>query len=98
MLIEKAMQNGVTGEDGTIAFYKALKSTDGKPVKYNLEEEHLAAAGYALLGRKKVNEAIELFNFIVSEYPQSASAFASLGEAYMKAGNKELAIKNYRNR
>ena len=29
------------------------------------------------------------------EYPKSANVYDSLGEAYMKAGRKELAIQNY---
>jgi tetratricopeptide (TPR) repeat protein len=96
MLIERAVQNGVAGEDGAIAFYRALRSPDDKPVKYNLEEGDLAAAGHALLRYKKVNEAIELFTFVAEEFPLSANAYDSLGEAYMKAGNKELAIENYK--
>jgi tetratricopeptide (TPR) repeat protein len=96
MLIEKARQNGVTGEDGAIAFYRMLKNPDGKLVKYDFGEDQLTAAGYALLGSKKVNEAIELFKLLVEEFPNSANAYDSFGEAYMTAGNKELAIKNYK--
>jgi tetratricopeptide (TPR) repeat protein len=96
MLIEKAEQNGVSGEDGAIAFYKKLKSADGNPVKYNLEEKHLTAAGYALIEKNKVDKAVELFKFMIEEYPQSATAYASLADAYRKSGNKELAIKNYK--
>jgi cytochrome c-type biogenesis protein CcmH/NrfG len=31
----------------------------------------------------------------VELYPQSANVYDSLGEAYMKNGDKELAIENY---
>jgi tetratricopeptide (TPR) repeat protein len=96
MLLDKALQNGVTGEDGAIAFYKGVSSPDDTLIKYSLGEEHLNAVGYALLQYNKVNEAIELFNFMVEEFPQSANAYDSRGEAYMKAGNKELAIENYK--
>jgi tetratricopeptide (TPR) repeat protein len=96
MLLEKALKNGVTGEEGAIAFYKGLNSPDNKLIKYSLGEEHLNAVGYALLQYNKVNEAIEIFNFMVEEFPQSANAYDSRGEAYMKAGNKELAIENYK--
>jgi len=51
--------------------------------------------GYRLLGNNKLKKAIEIFKFVVSEYPESANAYDSLGEAYMKAGERELAIKNY---
>jgi tetratricopeptide (TPR) repeat protein len=96
MLLEKALQNGITGEEGAIAFYKGVNSPDDTLVKYSLGEEHLNAVGYALLQYDKVNEAIELFNFMVEEFPLSANAWDSRGEAYMKAGKKELAIQNYK--
>jgi tetratricopeptide (TPR) repeat protein len=96
MLLKKALQNGVIGEDGAIAFYKEVNSPENKLTQYRLGEEYLNAAGYALLQYNKVNEAIELFNFMVEEFPQSANAYDSRGEAYMKAGNKELAIEDYK--
>jgi len=96
MLLEKALRNGVTGDDGAIAFYKGLNSPDNKLIKYSFDEEHLNAAGYALLQYNKVNEAVELFTFIIEEFPESANAYDSRGEAYMRAGNKELAIMDYR--
>ena len=96
MMLRKALQDGVTGEDGAIAFLEALNAPEPNPARYRLGEEYLNAAGYALISYDKLNEAIELFNFLVEEYPQSANAYDSLGEAYMKAGNKELAIENYK--
>ena len=95
MLVEKARQNGVTGEDGAIAFYRTLKNPDGKPVRYDFGEDQLTAAGHALLRGKMVNEAVGLFKLLVEEFPNSANAYDSLGEAYMAAGKKKLAVKNY---
>jgi len=51
--------------------------------------------GYFFLNREQTREAIEVFKFLVELYPESANAYDSLGEAYMTAGKKELAIKNY---
>ncbi len=34
--------------------------------------------------------------FTGSAFPKSANAFDSLGEAYLEAGNKDLAIENYK--
>jgi len=42
-----------------------------------------------------VKEAIEIFKLNVEAYPQSYNTWDSLGEAYMIAGNKELAISSY---
>jgi tetratricopeptide (TPR) repeat protein len=41
-------------------------------------------------------EAIDLFKLNVQIYPESGNAFDSLGEAYMKSGQKQLAIESYR--
>jgi tetratricopeptide (TPR) repeat protein len=51
--------------------------------------------GYFLLGRKRLPEAIEVFKANVEDYPNSSNTYDSLGEAYMIAGEKELATKNY---
>jgi cytochrome c-type biogenesis protein CcmH/NrfG len=42
-----------------------------------------------------VQDAISVFQRNVQEYPQSANVYDSLGEAFMSAGKKELAIANY---
>ncbi len=49
-----------------------------------------------LMGNGRLQDAITIFKLNVAEYPQAANPYDSLGEAYMKAGNKELAIWNYR--
>ena len=40
-------------------------------------------------------EAIDLFKLNAQIYPGSGNAFDSLGEAYMKSGQKQLAIESY---
>ena len=52
-------------------------------------------AGYQLLEAGKVQEAIEILTINVKLFPQSWNAYDSLGEAYAKAGNTELALQNY---
>jgi len=95
MLYERALQKGVEGDEGAIALYNEMKTGDYKIYKLDVGEGQLNSLGYRLLGNNKLKEAIEVFKFVVSEYPESANAYDSLGEAYMKAGEKELAIKNY---
>ncbi|MCP5104138.1 MAG: serine hydrolase, partial [bacterium] len=59
------------------------------------KEHDLNSIGYFLLGKKKIKEAIKIFKLNVEAYPDSANVYDSLAEAYMKDGDKELAIKNY---
>ena len=65
---------------------------------YEIEtpEYVLNQLGYSYLGEKEINKAIKVFKENVKRYPKSANVYDSLGEAYMKSGDKELAIKNYR--
>jgi len=59
------------------------------------DEGTLNQLGYTLLRDKKVEDAITVFQLNVQEYPQGWNCYDSLAEAYMNAGQKELAIKNY---
>ncbi len=95
MLYERALRKGVEGDEGAIALYNEMKTGDYKIYKLDIGEGELNSLGYRLLGNNKIKKAIEIFKFVVSEYPESANAYDSLGEAFMKAGEKELAIKNY---
>jgi CubicO group peptidase (beta-lactamase class C family) len=52
-------------------------------------------AGYTLMGSKKMDDAILMFRKNVELHPGSWNVYDSLGEAYMKNGDKELAVKNY---
>lgn len=65
-------------------------------VKYWHSEDDLNECGYSLLRQTKVEKALEVFKLNVIMNPQSANAYDSLGEVYLKAGNKELAIQNYK--
>jgi tetratricopeptide (TPR) repeat protein len=51
--------------------------------------------GYRLLQSDRVDEAIEIFKLNVEEYPDAFNPYDSLGEAYMEAGELELAVENY---
>jgi tetratricopeptide (TPR) repeat protein len=59
-------------------------------------EDVLNLAGYQYLNQEKFDDAIKVFSLNVNLFPGSWNAYDSLGEAYMKAGKKELAIENYK--
>lgn len=51
--------------------------------------------GYQLLGQKKFDEAIAVFQKNVKDYPKSWNTHDSLAEAYATKGDKKLAIEHY---
>jgi dienelactone hydrolase/predicted negative regulator of RcsB-dependent stress response len=63
---------------------------------FKLNEEAMNSWAYRLMDENHLPEATELLKMNVQIYPESSNVYDSLGEAYMKAGQKELAIKNYK--
>lgn len=81
------------GIEAAIEAYRAYKSDPAH--RFVDTERPMNQAGYFLLGEGLVTEAIRIFRLNVEAYPESANAYDSLGEAYMEAGETELAIDNY---
>ncbi|HEY7370045.1 MAG TPA: DUF2911 domain-containing protein [Thermoanaerobaculia bacterium] len=59
-------------------------------------EADINAYGYQLLGQKKTDEAIKMFQKNVKDHPTSWNTYDSLGEAYDIKGDKKLAADNYK--
>lgn len=75
-------------EAAIIEFDKVLKSGA-------VSEEAINSTGYRLLSKKQTTGAIRIFRLNVELHPESANVYDSLGEAYMEAGDKGSAARNY---
>jgi len=64
--------------------------------KLYFDENEFNAMGYRLMGKGKIEEAIEVFKLNVELHPDSANVYDSLGEAYMNSGDTKNAIINYK--
>jgi len=82
------------GLDAMIAQYKELGRSSA--TKYIFNDGALNRIGYDLLERDRVSDAITVFKLNAEEYPKVANVYDSLAEAYAKAGNRQLAIENYK--
>jgi tetratricopeptide (TPR) repeat protein len=91
MRLNEVLDKG--GVAAAIAEYRRLRAE--QPDAYEFGEEVLNALGYRLLGDGDVGGATEIFQLNVEFFPESANPLDSLAEAYMAAGKKELAVKNY---
>ena len=80
------------GVDFALRYYRNQNEKDPKNI---LEEGGVNQLGYQLLRNNRIPDAIKIFKLNVELYPESSNVYDSLGEAYMKNGDKELAIKNY---
>lgn len=63
--------------------------------KLYFDENEFNAMGYRLMGAVKMKDAVEIFKLNVELYPESANAYDSLAEAYMRSGDTKNAIKYY---
>jgi tetratricopeptide (TPR) repeat protein len=62
---------------------------------FKLDEGAVNQWARDLMEKNHLAEATDLFKLNVQVFPGSWNAYDSLGEAYMKAGQKQLAIDNY---
>ena len=71
-----------------------FSSIDKEKLGSNLEA-NLNALGYIFLDQKKFEESIFVFELNTESFPNSANAFDSLGEAFLKSGNMLKAKEAY---
>ena len=83
----------VQGLDAAVKQYFELKKE--RPQEYDFQEQLLNNLGYLLMGQGKLKEAIRVLQVNVVSYPSSSNVYDSLGEAFMKDGQKAPAIENY---
>ena len=77
------------GLEGMEKHYRELSAHYGFQIP--LPEGSLNVLGYQLLGEKKMDEAIAVFQRNVMLYPHSANVYDSLGDGYQAAGKLDLA-------
>lgn len=87
----EVLRAGKTRE--AIDAYRAIHRRD--PGDLAVNEVRLNSLGYEFVSGKQYEEAIAVFSLNVELYPASWNVYDSLGEAYMYAGKRQLAIDNY---
>lgn len=58
-------------------------------------ESQINNLGYDYMNQENLKMAIAIFKFNAAAFPNSSNAYDSLGEAYMKNGQADLAVTNY---
>jgi CubicO group peptidase (beta-lactamase class C family) len=84
-----------TGMKEAILDYRSMMTTKDSS-RYNFSEYECNSLAYYLLRNNKMEEAIEFFTLNTQQFPNSGNVFDSMGEAYLKTGDKENALKNYK--
>ena len=81
-------------ELGIKAYYDLKNSSQSKKYPFDNPRE-LNRLAYELLRLEKIQEAIKIFQLEITEFPNEANGYDSLGEAYLLNKNYDLALKNY---
>jgi dienelactone hydrolase len=84
---------GRQGFDHAEEVYAAMRK---ESPDFKLEESAVNSWGHELMTDNHLPEAIDIFLLNVKNYPGSGDAYDSLGEAYMKSGQRQLAIDSYK--
>jgi len=88
------METAMQGLQAILDHYSVIKS------KYNysvdISEADLNMIGYRLMQSEEFDKAIEVFEYNVKLYPESANVYDSLAEALEKTGKTKEAAENYK--
>lgn len=84
---------GRQGFDHAPAIYAAMLKDQPD---FKLDEGAVIRWAYDLMEKNHLPEATDLLKLDVQVFPDSWNGYNSLGEAYMKAGQKQLAIDSYK--
>ena len=91
LTLGKTIMSGTV--EAAIKQYHQLKKNHA--TDYDFRENQLNNLGYNLVLQKNLDAAIKILALNVSEFPDKANTYDSLGEVYMMQGNVALARKNY---
>jgi CubicO group peptidase (beta-lactamase class C family) len=83
-----------SGAADAVTLYRRLEAE--RAGDYDFREDQLNTLGYALLGEKRVDDAISMFRLNVEAFPSAFNPYDSLGEALLVRGDTAAAIANYR--
>jgi 3-oxoadipate enol-lactonase len=82
------------GVEAAVQYFQKKHETEPDVVFFDEGEMNLI--GYNYLQSGNIKDAIEIFKLNTIAYPDSWNVYDSLGEAYLKDGQTELAIENYK--
>ena len=93
-IVAKLKENSHLPIKERIALYHKLKEKHLALYDFKNETE-LTLYGYSFLWENNLIDAIAIFKLIISEFPDSANAYDSMGEAYLQAKDSIKALQNY---
>ena len=93
-IVAKLKENTQLPIEERIALYHKLKKENLALYDFDNETE-LTLYGYSFLWENNLIDAIPIFGLVISEFPNSANAYDSMGEAYLQAKDRTKALQFY---
>lgn len=96
--IRIALMKKINESSGIEEILKLYSETKTKqPDDFDFDNEGaLNEVGYSLMNRKRLDDAIKIFELNVTLFPESGNVYDSLGEAYLNKGDRKSALVNYK--
>lgn len=91
----KTLASEIIKDGGTESIDASLNKIKKAGSSIYFDEISIDRIGFEWMNKGNISKAIEVFKLNVETFPQSFSVFNSLGEAYMKNGEKIFAKKNF---
>jgi len=82
-------------EQGLETSLRVLKDLKGKPDAYYTLHDEIDQFAYTMMLDKKLDEALAIFVVLAELFPDSYLAYDSLGEVFLRKGDKEKAIQHF---
>ena len=93
-IVAKLKENSQLPINERIALYHKLKEENLELYDFGNETE-LTLYGYSFLWENNLIDAIPIFELVISEFPNSANAYDSMGEAYLQAKDSIKSLQYY---
>ena len=93
-IVAKLKENAQLPIKERIALYHKLKAENSTVFDFGNETE-LTLYGYSFLWENNLKDAIAIFALVISEFPNSANAYDSMGEAYLQAKDSIKSLQYY---
>lgn len=83
-----------SGIDSSLIFYNIIKKDSTNFYQVSIDE--LNYFGQDLIAIYKFSDAIRYYKFVLNDFPEKSTLLIGLGDAYLRDGNKGLALKHFR--
>jgi tetratricopeptide (TPR) repeat protein len=93
-IVAKLKENSQQPIKERIALYHKLKEENYELYDFGNETE-LTLYGYSFLWENNLIDAVAIFELVISEFPNSANAYDSMGEAYLQAKDSVKSLQYY---